>query len=93
MPDQPCHQPADEENVERKATRDCPKPRKESAVPKFYVESGSVHLILDAATAEEAAVKAFQWTCDKRSRNPVVVPARPPGSRSTPAGIRPRFPT
>jgi hypothetical protein len=34
-------------------------------VPKFYVESGPIHLILDAATAEEAAVKTFQWTCDK----------------------------
>jgi len=65
MLDQSCHQPADEENVEKKTTRDCPKPRKESAVPKFYVESGPIHLILDAATAEEAAVKTFQWTCDK----------------------------
>jgi hypothetical protein len=34
---------------------------------KFYVESGSIRLIFDATTAEEAAVKAFQWTCDKQA--------------------------
>jgi hypothetical protein len=36
-------------------------------VPKFYVESGSVRLIFDAATAEQAAVMAFQWTCDRQA--------------------------
>jgi hypothetical protein len=36
-------------------------------VPKFYVESGPVRLIFDAATAEQAAVMAFQWTCDKQA--------------------------
>ncbi len=29
-------------------------------MPKFYVESGPIRLILDAATAEQAAVMAFQ---------------------------------
>jgi hypothetical protein len=35
-------------------------------MPKFYVESGPVRLIFDATTAEQAAVMAFQWTCDKQ---------------------------
>ncbi|NLS97481.1 MAG: hypothetical protein GXX96_35525 [Planctomycetaceae bacterium] len=43
-------------------------------MPKFYVESGPIHLILDAATAEEAAVKAFQWTCDKQAEIQAVSP-------------------
>ena len=34
---------------------------------KFYVESGPVRLILDAAHPLEAAIKAFQWTCDKQA--------------------------
>ena len=34
---------------------------------KFYVESGSIRLIFDAATAETAAVRAFQWTCDRQA--------------------------
>ena len=36
-------------------------------MPKFYVESGPVRLIFDAPTAEQAAVMAFQWTCDKQA--------------------------
>ena len=36
-------------------------------MPKFYVESGPIQLIFDAATAEQAAVMAFQWTCDKQA--------------------------
>ena len=36
-------------------------------MPKSYVESGPIRLIFDATTAEEAAVKAFQWTCDKQA--------------------------
>jgi hypothetical protein len=36
-------------------------------MPKFYLESGPVRLIFDAATPEQAAVKAFQWTCDKQA--------------------------
>jgi hypothetical protein len=36
-------------------------------MPKFYVESGPVRLVFDAATAEQATVKAFQWTCDKQA--------------------------
>jgi hypothetical protein len=35
-------------------------------MPKFYVESGPIRLIFDAADAEQAAVMAFQWTCDKQ---------------------------
>jgi len=31
-------------------------------------------LILDAATAEEAAVKTFQWTCDKQAEIQAVSP-------------------
>jgi hypothetical protein len=35
-------------------------------MPKFYVESGPVRLVFDAGTAEQAAILAFQWTCDKQ---------------------------
>ncbi len=34
---------------------------------KFYIQSGPVRLVLDAATDLEAAIKAFQWTCDKQA--------------------------
>ena len=59
--DQPCHGATDEYTVETQTIR------KESPVPKFYVESGPIRLIYDAATAEQAAVMAFQWTCDKQA--------------------------
>jgi hypothetical protein len=36
-------------------------------MPKYYVESGKVRLILDAQTAEQAAVKALQWSCDRQA--------------------------
>jgi hypothetical protein len=36
-------------------------------MPKFYVQSGPVRLIFDAANAEQAAVLAFQWTCDQQA--------------------------
>jgi hypothetical protein len=36
-------------------------------MPKYYVESGPVKLVLDAEDAHEAAVKAFQWSCDKQA--------------------------
>lgn len=36
-------------------------------MPKFYVESGPVKLVLGAENAHEAAVKAFQWSCDKQA--------------------------
>jgi hypothetical protein len=36
-------------------------------MPKYYLQSGRVRLIFDAADAEQAAVKAFQWTCDKQA--------------------------
>jgi hypothetical protein len=34
---------------------------------KFYVQSGPVRLVLDAASQLEAAIKAFQWTCDRQA--------------------------
>ncbi len=34
---------------------------------KYYVESGPVELVLQARTAREAAVKAFQWSCDRQT--------------------------
>jgi hypothetical protein len=37
-------------------------------MPKYYLQSGRVRLIFDAADAEQAAVKALQWTCDKQKR-------------------------
>ncbi len=36
-------------------------------MPKFYVQSGPVRLIFDAADSEQAAVMAFQWTCDQQA--------------------------
>ncbi|TVS21172.1 MAG: hypothetical protein EA424_00245 [Planctomycetaceae bacterium] len=36
-------------------------------MPKYYVQSGPVRLIFDAANAEQAAVMAFQWTCDQQA--------------------------
>jgi hypothetical protein len=44
------------------------------AVPKFYVKSGPVRLILDAETAQQAAVKTFQGTCDKQAEIEAVTP-------------------
>lgn len=36
-------------------------------MPKYYVESASVRLVLDAQTAEQAAIKALQWSCDRQA--------------------------
>ncbi len=36
-------------------------------MPKFYVQSGPIRLIFAAADAEQAAVMAFQWTCDQQA--------------------------
>ncbi len=36
-------------------------------MPKYYVQSGPVKLVVDARNAKKAAVKAFQWSCDKQS--------------------------
>ena len=36
-------------------------------MPKFYVESGPVELVLQAKNARQAAIKAFQWSCDRQS--------------------------
>jgi len=34
---------------------------------KFYTQSGPVRLVVDAESQLEAAIKAFQWTCDKQA--------------------------
>ena len=34
---------------------------------KYYVESGQVRVVFDAETATEAAVRVFQWSCDKQA--------------------------
>jgi hypothetical protein len=36
-------------------------------MPKFYVESSPVRLVIDAASARQAAIRAFQWSCDKQA--------------------------
>jgi hypothetical protein len=36
-------------------------------MPKYYVESGRVRLVLDADTAEHAAVRAFQWSRQRQA--------------------------
>lgn len=36
-------------------------------MPKYYVESGQVRLVLDAETAETAAIKALQWSYDRQA--------------------------
>lgn len=35
---------------------------------KFYVESGPVQRIFSADTELEAALRAFQWTCDEQAK-------------------------
>jgi hypothetical protein len=37
-------------------------------MPKFYVESGPARCVIDATDAEDAAIKAFQWSCDSLER-------------------------
>ena len=34
-------------------------------MPKYYVQSGTVRAVVDAADAEEAAITAVQWSCDQ----------------------------
>jgi len=36
-------------------------------MPKFYVQSGQVQVILDAQDAEQAAITAFQWWCERQA--------------------------
>ena len=36
-------------------------------MPKFYVESARVRLVLLAEDAEQAAVRAFQWSCQRQT--------------------------
>jgi hypothetical protein len=43
-------------------------------MPKFYIQSGPVGLIFDAVDAEQAAVMAFQWTCDRQAEIEAVSP-------------------
>jgi len=43
-------------------------------MPKYYIESGRVRLVLDAETAEQAAIRAFQWSSDRQAE----VYAEPP---------------
>jgi hypothetical protein len=43
-------------------------------MPKFYVESGPVQLIFNADDARQAAVMAFQWTCDKQAAIDAATP-------------------
>lgn len=34
---------------------------------KYYVQSGSVKLVLQATNARRAAIAAFQWTCERQA--------------------------
>lgn len=41
---------------------------------KFYIKSGPVQLILEADNPLQAAVRAFQWTCDRQATIDVDCP-------------------
>jgi hypothetical protein len=43
------------------------KHERKPAMAKYYVESGQVRVVFDAADATEAAVRMFQWSCDKQA--------------------------
>ena len=36
-------------------------------MPKFYVESDQVQVVLESQNAHQAAITAFQWWCDQQS--------------------------
>ena len=36
-------------------------------MPKFYVQSEQVKVVLDVHDAQQAAVTAFQWWCDRQA--------------------------
>ena len=36
-------------------------------MPKFYVESGQVQVVLESQNAHQPAITAFQWWCDQQS--------------------------
>jgi len=36
-------------------------------MPKFYVQSGEVQVILESHDAEQAAITAFQWWCERQA--------------------------
>jgi len=41
---------------------------------KYYVESGAVQLVLQARSAKQAAIAAFQWSCDRQATIDVESP-------------------
>jgi hypothetical protein len=36
-------------------------------MPKFYIESGKVRVVLESPDAQQAAVTAFQWWCEQQA--------------------------
>jgi hypothetical protein len=38
-------------------------------MPKFYVRSDQVQVILDAHDAKQAAIAGFQWWCDRQAES------------------------
>lgn len=36
-------------------------------MPKFYVQSGQVQVVLESSEAHQAALTAFQWWCDQQA--------------------------
>jgi len=44
-------------------------------MPKYYVESGRVRLVIIAEDARQAATRAFDWSCDRQAE----IYAQPPG--------------
>jgi hypothetical protein len=36
-------------------------------MPKFYVQSDQVQIVLDTQDARQAAITAFQWWCDQQA--------------------------
>ena len=41
---------------------------------KYYVESGPVRLVLSARDQMDAAVRAFQWTCERQAAIEATTP-------------------
>jgi hypothetical protein len=41
--------------------------RSDGAMPKYYVQSGPVRLVLQARNAQHAAIRVFQWSCEKQN--------------------------
>lgn len=36
-------------------------------MPKYYVQSGPVRLVLQARSPQHAAIRVFQWSCQKQN--------------------------